>query len=87
MDRVSRRLGQVRYRDRQDRFSVAKLEKEEQSLERLCRWHRGLEIRDLFGAPAVAEAEQRLTACDLQLQDDTERAFRAAHGLDGEAGA
>ncbi|WP_342769778.1 Chromate resistance protein ChrB [Prauserella muralis] len=80
-------MEQVRYRDRQDRFTVAKLEKEEQSLERLCRWHGGLEIRDLFGAPAVAGAEQRVRVCVLRLQDDTERAFRAAHGLDGEAGA
>lgn len=67
------------------KLTVAELEEEEQSLERLRRWHRDLKIRDVFGAPAAAEAEQWLKACVLRLEDYTERVFRAAHGLNVEA--
>ena len=34
------------------KFTLAELEEEEQSLERLRRWHRDLKARDVFGSPA-----------------------------------
>ncbi|MPZ86243.1 MAG: chromate resistance protein ChrB [Actinophytocola sp.] len=68
------------------KLTVAELEEEEQSLERLRRWHRDLKVRDVFGAPAAGEADQLLTACVARLEDYTERVFRAAHGLAGEEG-
>ena len=39
---------------------MAELEEEEQSLERLRRWHRDLTARDVFGTPEAAEAGERL---------------------------
>lgn len=66
------------------KFTVAELEEEEQSLERLRRWHRDLRVRDLFGAPAAADADRRLAECVARLEDYTERVFHAAQGLSGE---
>ena len=61
------------------KFTLAELEEEEQSLERLRRWHRDLRGRDLFGAPSAAEAEQRLKHCTERLEDYTDRIFDHLH--------
>jgi hypothetical protein len=61
------------------KFTLAELEEEEQSLERLRRWHRDLRARDLFGAPSAALAEQRLKHCAERLEDYTDRVFHALH--------
>ncbi len=61
------------------KFTLAELEEEEQSLERLRRWHRDLRARDLFGAPSAAAAEQRLKGCAERLEDYTERVFHHLH--------
>ena len=61
------------------KFTLAELEEEEQSLERLRRWHRDLRGRDLFGAPSAAEAEQRLKRCAERLEDYTQRVFHHLH--------
>ena len=61
------------------KFTLAELEEEEQSLERLRRWHRDLRARDLFGAPSAAAAEQRLKHCAERLEDYTDRVFHHLH--------
>jgi len=63
------------------KFTLAELEEEEQSLERLRRWHRELATRDVFGAPNAAEAGQQLKHCTERLADYTERVFRAVHQM------
>ncbi|KRE33680.1 chromate resistance protein ChrB [Mycobacterium sp. Soil538] len=63
------------------KFTVAELEEEEQSLDRLRRWHRDIMVRDVFVAPSAAEAEQRLKACADRLADYTERVFAALHQM------
>ncbi len=63
------------------KFTMAELEEEEQSLERLRRWHRDLKARDVFGAPAAAEAEQRLKHCVDRLAEYTDRVFQALHQM------
>ncbi|PZS15551.1 MAG: chromate resistance protein ChrB [Pseudonocardiales bacterium] len=63
------------------KFTLAELEEEEQSLERLRRWHRDLKARDVFGAPAAAEADQQLKHCTERLEDYTERVFTALHQM------
>lgn len=63
------------------KFTIAELEEEEQSLERLRRWHRELCARDVFGAPAAADAGQHLKACAERLADYTERVFTALHQM------
>jgi hypothetical protein len=42
------------------KLTLAELDEEEQSLERLRRWYRAIRARDLFGAPGAAGAERRL---------------------------
>jgi flagellar biosynthesis regulator FlaF len=64
---------------RNQKFTLAELEEEEQSLERLRRWHRDLRGRDLFGAPSAAAAEQRLKHCVERLEDYTDRVFHHLH--------
>jgi hypothetical protein len=70
-----------------EKFTVAELEEEEQSMDRLRRWHRELRIRDVLGAPSATQAGQRLKGCEQRLEEYTEMVFRAAHGLAGDADA
>jgi hypothetical protein len=64
---------------RTQKFTLAELDEEEQSLERLRRWYRELKVRDLFGAPAAVEAEQRLKHCAERLEDYADRVYQAVH--------
>jgi len=64
------------------KFTLAELEEEEQSLERLRRWHRDLTARDVFGAPEAAEAGKRLKRCAAACEDYSERVFNALHTTD-----
>ena len=62
------------------KFTLAELDEEEQSLERLRRWYRELKLRDLFGAPTATEAERRLKQSQARLEDFAERVYGALHG-------
>ncbi|MER5543899.1 Chromate resistance protein ChrB [Streptomyces sp. NPDC001118] len=61
------------------KFTLAELEEEEQSLERLRRRHRDLTARDVFGAPEATEAGLRLKQCAATCDDYAERVFAALH--------
>jgi hypothetical protein len=61
------------------KLTMAELEEEEQSLDRLRRWHRDLTARDVFGAPTATEAGQQLKHCQERLTEFTERVFQALH--------
>lgn len=63
----------------QQKFTVAELEEEEQTLERLRRWHRDLAARDVFGAPLAGEAHLRLKQCGERLAEFTDAVFQALH--------
>ncbi|NQX13522.1 chromate resistance protein ChrB [Microbacteriaceae bacterium VKM Ac-2855] len=52
-----------------DKLTMAELEEEEQSLDRLRRWHHDLKKRDVFGVPAGAEALIRLRRCGARLEE------------------
>jgi hypothetical protein len=64
----------------EQKFTLAELDEEEQSLERLRRWYRDLKLRDLFGAPSAGTADQQLRSCQNRLEDFAERVYAAAHG-------
>jgi len=64
------------------KFTLAELEEEEQSLERLRRWHRDIKARDVFGAPSAAEGARRLQHCAERFTEYTERVFAALHAPD-----
>lgn len=63
------------------KFTQAELEEEEQSMDRLRRWHRELRSRDVFGAPSAAKADERLKHCGERLERFTEQVFAALHQL------
>ncbi len=63
------------------KFTVAELEEEEQSLDRLRRWHRELTARDVFGASNAAEAGLQLKHCTERLAEYTELVFTALHQM------
>lgn len=63
------------------KFTVAELDEEEQSLERLRRWHRELRLRDVLGASSAAGAERQLKECEARLEDYTQRVFRALNQI------
>jgi hypothetical protein len=63
-----------------DKLTLAELDEEEQSLERLRRWHRELRLRDVLGAPSAAGADRRLKACEVKLEDYTRRVFHVVGG-------
>ena len=63
------------------KLTLAELEEEEQSLERLRRWHRELATRDVFGAPNAAEGGQQLKHCTERLAEYTDRVFQAVHQM------
>lgn len=66
---------------RRAKFTLAELEEDEHSLERLRRWYRELKARDVFGAPAAAEAQERLARCTEALAGYTEQVFQALHQM------
>ena len=58
-----------------EKFTFGELEEEEQSLERLRRWHRDLMRRDALTLPEAASATQRLAASSMKLAAYSERVF------------
>lgn len=60
-----------------NKLTLAELEEEEQSLERLRRWSRLLRSRDVLGATSRADTEARLAACAQRLAEFEERVFDA----------
>lgn len=62
------------------KLTLAELDEEEQSFERLRRWHRELRLRDALGAPSATAAEESLRVCEARLAGFTERVFDAARG-------
>ena len=58
------------------KFTLAELEEEEQSLERLRRWHRELSLRDIFQAPSSAQAGVALKESTERLESYVELVYR-----------
>jgi len=59
------------------KLTLAELDEEEQSLDRLRRWYRTIKARDLFGAPSAAAADRRLKDCAEALEDFAEQVYQA----------
>lgn len=64
------------------KFTLAELEEEEQSMQRLRRWHRELTARDVFGAAAAADAGRALKECAAACEDYADRVYDTLHGRD-----
>jgi hypothetical protein len=61
------------------KLTVAELDEEEQSLDRLRRWFRELRARDIFAAPEGAGAEARLKRCAEVLDGYADEVYQAVH--------
>jgi hypothetical protein len=59
------------------KLTLAELDEEEESLERLRRWYRAIRARDVYGAPSSADAERRLKECADALERFAELVYRA----------
>ena len=59
------------------KLTLAELDEEEQSLERLRRWYRTIKARDLYSAPSAAAADRRLKDCTEALEDFAEQVYQA----------
>jgi Protein ChrB, N-terminal len=59
------------------KLTLAELDEEEESLERLRRWYRTIRARDVFGAPSAAAAERRLKECAEALEAFAEQVYQA----------
>ena len=59
------------------KLTLAELDEEEQSLDRLRRWYRTIRARDLFGAPSAPAAEGRLKECTDALERFAEQVYDA----------
>ncbi len=64
-----------------NKLTMAELEEQEQSLKRLRRWHTAIGSRDVFGAPAAAEADEWLAHCAVRLAQYTRLVFDALHQM------
>ncbi len=63
------------------KFTFAELEEEEQSLDRLRRWHREIRRRDVLVLPEASVAGARLQTCTEALDDFAARVYAATRGL------
>jgi hypothetical protein len=61
------------------KLTVAELDEEEQSLDRLRRWFRELKARDIFGVPEGALAEDHLKRCAAVLDGFADEVYQAVH--------
>jgi DNA-binding transcriptional regulator PaaX len=59
------------------KLTLAELDEEEESLERLRRWYRTIRARDLYRAPSAATAEKRLKDCSEALERYAELVYQA----------
>lgn len=58
------------------KLTSAELDEEEQSYDRLVRWHRDITGRTLFETPSAATAERRLKECEVALSGYAEKVFQ-----------
>lgn len=66
---------------RNEKFTLAELDEEEQNVDRLRRWHRELSSRDLFASVDVDLTQRHLDACTIELERFTALVY-AAVGLE-----
>jgi hypothetical protein len=68
-------VAEIDKEERIGKYTLAELEEEEQSLERLRRWYRDLRVRDLLRTPPSADADQYLKRCSERLDQYAERVY------------
>ena len=70
-------LAELEKEERLGKYTLAELEEEEQSLDRLRRWYRDLRSLDLLGGPATVDAATGLKTCEAQFDIYAEHVYAA----------
>ena len=68
-------LAELDKEERLAKYTLAELEEEEQSIERLRRWYRELRSRDLLGIPATTDSATTLKLCEERFETYTEHLY------------
>jgi hypothetical protein len=59
------------------KYTLAELEEEEQSIERLRRWYRELRSRDLLGTPSTTQSATALKFCEERFERYADHVYAA----------
>ena len=70
-------LAELDKEERLGKYTLAELEEEEQSLDRLRRWYRELRSRDLLGTPATTESATALRLCEERFESYAHQVYAA----------
>jgi hypothetical protein len=70
-------LAELDKEDRLGKYTLAELEEEEQSLDRLRRWYRELRSRDVLGITAATDSATSLKQCEERFEAYAERVYAA----------
>lgn len=62
-----------------EKFTLAELEEEEQSLDRLRRWYRDLKSRDVLELPQAQAASETLHGCATVFDDYADKVYSTLH--------
>jgi ChrB-like protein len=68
-------LAELDKEERLGKYTLAELEEEEQSLERLRRWYRELRSRELIGIPATTDSAIALKRCEERFARYADRVY------------
>jgi hypothetical protein len=70
-------LAELDKEERLGKYTLAELEEEEQSLDRLRRWYRELRSRDLLGIPSTTDSATALKLCEERLETHADHVYAA----------
>jgi hypothetical protein len=75
-------LAELDREERVGKYTLAELEEEEQSLDRLRRWYRELRSRDLLGIPAAVDSATDLKLCEERFDVYADHVYAALSSPD-----
>ena len=78
-------LAELDHEEEIGKYTLAELEEEEQSLDRLRRWYRDLRARDLLGVSAARDAAGELKRCEARFDAYAEGVYARLGQPDGGA--
>ncbi len=76
-------LAELDKEERLGKYTLAELEEEEQSLDRLRRWYRELRSRDLLGVPATTDSATMLKQCEERFEAYADHVYTTLSGTTG----
>jgi hypothetical protein len=78
-------LAELEHEERIGKYTLAELEEEEQSLDRLRRWYRELRSRNLLGIPVTTDPATALKICEERFDTYAEHVYAAFSNPDAKS--